>query len=987
MKEEIAIGIDAGTWNSVIGTFLNHKVEIIPNTIGDSCTPSIVEIMDDDVAVGEETMLHKIDKNNEKNLISEIKRIVGKSYSSLKPEEIEKFNIVSPNSDDKILIKVMRKGKEEFLTPEQILSFIFQKLIKIASDFLGTKITKAVITIPANFDNNQRGGISSAAKMAGIEILRIINEPTAAALAYGLGTSDNLKYSINYSMMLKDKKINRKVVIFDLGGGTFDVTVLHLNDNREYIAVASLGDEHLGGNDFDNKLVDYCIEKFCNFFHIDEKEIRNETTILRRLKNQCEKAKKKLSFVEQTTISIYNLYKDNNLYVEIKRDKFDELCEDLYERINLVLEKVIKDSKFSIQEIDDVVMVGGSSRINKIKKILIEKFGETKIRDNINPDEAVAVGATWQAHKILKGEDNINILDITPFSLGVASKSKNPEYISHGNIMSFLIEKNQKIPCKSEVKMYKTVQDNQDIFKIKLYAGEEKFIKDNKFLKEVVINNIPKGEKGTVKLKIYLEVDKNGIVFINAEVESMDYKLREKYSLYDENSNINNNKTEIIIRNNAKIQGKEKLEEIKRINQLINKKKENLKKCEKDEEKLESLKKLTELLSKLIDIYSYLSQQNDSDSIYQKLFFNYERILNYYSEMILIEKSKDNIQEIINKIKEIFSKLLNDDLESLVKILIKLKEKKITEYCKIIIYCADLLYQEGEKILNEGKKYCRYYSRKFFNKGDKIKSKINEDMIDDCDYDEHIDTLYKELEKKYTNKSQQVDAFTKSLKVMIESKETPYVPSGQGFTQIGDIFKKFMEPENIYLSLDIFGEIADTLEQNKENLTESEAYCRYNIIYIKFTILGNQDLINIGEYENLIRRIDYIFENYTGNSNFKWKENYESLKKEITEKKKEIQNKKISENSKYIEELNQLYDEKMKDNKPNEFLEFIIEKYPFINIGKIIENLKMKELKDKFYAIFGKYHPDNYKGRKDYDIYNEIYMLLVKMEKALFKPE
>ena len=505
MKEEVAIGIDAGTSNSVIGAFINHKVEIIPNTIGDTFTPSVVEITDDGVAVGEETILHKIDINNEKNLITEIKRIVGRKFSSLTLQEKEKCDIIEdPNNKDQILIKVKRKGKEEFLTPEQILSFIFEKLIKVASDFVRTKISKAVITVPANFDNNQRGAISASAKMAGIEVLRIINEPTSAALAYGLGTLENLKNSLSFSMMQQDKKNKRKVIIFDLGGGTFDVTALYLNDNREFSAIASLGDAHLGGNDFDNKLVDFCIKEFCRSYNINEEEVRSDPNTLRRLKNQCEKAKKKLSFIDQAVISIYNLYKDNNLYIEISREKFDEICYDLYEKIKSGLEQILSESKLTLEEIDDVVLVGGSSRIPKVKEILIEKFGEGKIRDKINPDEAVAIGATWQAHKIMKSDASINILDITPYTIGVAAKSKIPEEIKIGNIMSVLIKKNQKMPCKSNKKYYKTVEDNQKFFKIKIYAGENKFVKDNKLIKEFSLDNLPQGPKGTVQLAIYI---------------------------------------------------------------------------------------------------------------------------------------------------------------------------------------------------------------------------------------------------------------------------------------------------------------------------------------------------------------------------------------------------------------------------------------------------------------------------------------------------
>ena len=981
MKEEVAIGIDAGTSNSVIGAFINHKVEIIPNTIGDTFTPSVVEITDDGVAVGEETILHKIDINNEKNLITEIKRIVGRKFSSLTLQEKEKCDIIEdPNNKDQILIKVKRKGKEEFLTPEQILSFIFEKLIKVASDFVRTKISKAVITVPANFDNNQRGAISASAKMAGIEVLRIINEPTSAALAYGLGTLENLKNSLSFSMMQQDKKNKRKVIIFDLGGGTFDVTALYLNDNREFSAIASLGDAHLGGNDFDNKLVDFCIKEFCRSYNINEEEVRSDPNTLRRLKNQCEKAKKKLSFIDQAIISIYNLYKDNNLYIEISREKFDEICYDLYEKIKSGLEQILSESKLTLEEIDDVVLVGGSSRIPKVKEILIEKFGEGKIRDKINPDEAVAIGATWQAHKIMKSDASINILDITPYTIGVAAKSKIPEEIKIGNIMSVLIKKNQKMPCKSNKKYYKTVEDNQKFFKIKIYAGENKFVKDNKLIKEFSLDNLPQGPKGSVQLAINIEIDKDGILSINADVESAGITKTEIYSLYEESSN----KTEIVIMNNKKIKGKEQLEEIKKITQFMNKKNENLKKTEKSEEKIEILKSLTKNCSKLIEIYESLSEQNDSDSLYQKLFFNYKRILNYYSQLILLEEDKKNIEDIINKIKGILSKLINDDIESLVNIFSNLKEKKLDEYCIIIIYSADILYQEGDRILKEGKKYSRYYSRKFFTKGDRIKSYINEDIKIEMDYE--IEKLYDELEKKYTNKVEQIDAFTKSVKTFIESRESPYIPSGSGFTVIGNVFKKYMESENVDIVLDILSEMVTSLSKDKNNVFESEAFCIFNIIYIKFTILKNQDLNNIKTYENMESRIDYIIQELNSGKNItiKWLSKYEDLKKEIAETKQEELLKKKVDNSEYINELNKVYKEKMEENKPMEFLDFIIQKYPFTEAEKLKEELKVKDLKDKFYEVFPLYSPDNYSGRKDYKIYNEIYMLLVKMEQTLF---
>ena len=976
MNDDIAIGIDAGTSNSVIGVFKKNKVEIIPNSIGDSCTPSIVQFLDQGVSVGEEIMFHKIDIKNSKNLITEIKRIVGRTYSSLTSQEKEKYDIIEdPKAKDQILIKVIRKGKEETFSPEMILSLIFKRLIKFASDFLGTSISKAVITIPAYFDYNQRGAIVESAKMAGIEVMRIITEPTAAALAYGLGTLENLKNSLYVSYMQMDNKINRKILVFDLGGGTFDVSILDLKNNKEFSVIATSGNNHLGGDDFDNKLVDFCIKKFCSInTEIDEKEIKKDKYILRRLKNQCEKAKKKLSYMNEIFIKIYNMYKDNNLYVEIKRQEFDEICEDLYQKIKSVLDKVLSESKLSMKEIDDILLVGGSSRIPKIKELLVEKFGTGKIRDDINPDEAVAIGAAWQAHKIMKSSLNFSILDITPFSLGVATRSKIEEEVKIGSIMSFLIEKSQKIPCKSDEKLYYSVIDNQPYFLIKLYAGEKKYCKDNDLLTEFKIGELPKGKKGSVSLKLSLEIDLNGILFINAEVESIGRKVTEKYSFYQKKEN----ETQISVR----IKNNENLEKIRDTVEIIKKKEIQLEKSQNDEEKIKLLKILEENCSELIKIYDSLSLNNDSDNIYQKLFKYYKKILKYYSQMILIE---NNNNDIIDKIKAILSKFIDDDIEGLVNVLNNLREKKTNEYCIIIIYSADILYQEGEKILNEGKKYCRYYSRKFFIKGDRIKSKINENMIENAR--PGVRNLYKKLNEKYINRVGQIDAFTKSLQSFIEDRNTPYINTG--FTFIRKIIDEYMEPENIDLALDIFSEMAESLSKDKKNPTESEAYCLFNIIYIKFEILNNQDLNNINVYEKLIGRIEYILDNIEFDKEPKWVSQYNELKKNILTKKEEELNKIEEQNLRkykpHIEQLKELYANRMKEKKPMEFLDYIINNYPFIGKDELEDDLKTKVFENKFKTIFPKYHPDNYKGRDDHCIYYQIYLLLVNMEEKLFK--
>ena len=283
----------------------------------------------------------------------------------------------------------------------------------------------------------------------------------------------------------------------------------------------------MGGNDFDNILVDFCIRDFCQKMDKNENDIRKDSQALKRLKIQCERAKKKLSNNNYSSINVLSFFENINLRVEITRDRFNQEWEYLYKGIENILDKVLSDSKFKIEEIDDVILIGGSSRIPKIKEMLETKFGSDKIRDNISQDEAVAIGATYQAHKLTgkKGEmGNIDILDITPFTLGVAIKSKVKEERKIGHIMSVLIEKNSKIPTRSNVQFYKTIEDNQSFFRIKIYSGEERFVKNNLLLKEFIINNLPKGKLGTISLNLCVEIDVNRILFINAEVESIGKK-------------------------------------------------------------------------------------------------------------------------------------------------------------------------------------------------------------------------------------------------------------------------------------------------------------------------------------------------------------------------------------------------------------------------------------------------------------------------------
>ena len=973
-------GIDLGTSNSVIGVFKDGKIQIVPNSIGDSLTPSIVQFLDKGEAIGEETIMHKADA---KIIITEIKRLAGKDIADL--DNLKKINKNICAKDGKIQLKIIRNGKEEFFTPEVIMSYIFKKLINSASDFIETSIKKAVITVPAYFDYKQRSSIEESARLAGIEVLRIINEPTAAALAYGLGTSENFSNSIASSIIKEDNKNKRKIIVFDLGGGTLDISILIL-ENTNFEVVTSLGDTYLGGNDFDNKLVDYCLKDFSQKMNLNENDIKKDLNAIRRLKNQCEKAKKKLTINDSTSITVNNFYNNNNLFIEISRQQFNDECNELYERIEIILDKALSDSKFKKEEIDDVILIGGSSKIPKIKELLGIKFSPNKIRDKINQDEAVAIGATWQAYKLINNKNNIDILDITPFSLGVGVLSENEEERSQGIlIMSILINKDSKIPIRAKTKTYKTFKDNQEFFHIRVYSGEEKYCKDNKLMKEFSIKNLPKGKAGSVNLTINFEIDVNGILFINAEVESIGKKVTEKYSIY--------NKDESVKKIKHNIKEKEKLEEIKDIICFINEKNDGFNNIINENDKIEYLKDLIESCTNLIIIYESLNNDKDSGILYEKIFDYTKMLFNYYLQMIKLDKENNRTSDIIKNIKERLPKFINDNIENLIEIFNELKKLKPKIYIDIILFTAKMLYEEGNKILEAGQKYARYYSKKFYQKAESIKKYIDNDLEKQMDF--KLKKNFEEMEKNYGSKVAEIDSFVNAVKSLAEEKSTEFISNKTGYTAFHLKLKKALEDDqikadDIYFILDILQEMADSLQKrSKDDLSETEAYCRANIIKINFLVLKNY---NFEFYEKLNNRIEYIYERLEKDDDDdpKWYKQLIEINEQIKKKKEEEEEKGkkqlLIENKKYIDEINYIFDEKINEKKPIEFLYYLLENYPFINCDESkIENLKKNNFKELFNIIFPKYQPDNYSDLKNYPVYTEIYIKLVKIEELFFK--
>lgn len=478
------IGIDLGTTNSVVAVMEGGSPKVIPNQEGRNTTPSVIAFTKDGKRlVGDLAKRQAV--TNPENTIYSVKRFIGQKYSSISQEAKQVPYTVKKGADDSVVI--LAQGKEH--TPQEISAAVLMKLKQAAEDYLGHKVTDAVITVPAYFNDAQRQATKDAGKIAGLEVKRIINEPTAAALAYGL-----------------DKKNKGTIAVFDFGGGTFDISILEINDG--VIEVKSTnGDTSLGGDDVDQKIINYIAQEFKQEQNID---LKADKMALQRLKEAAEKAKIELSSMHETEINLPYITADvsgpKHLVMKLTRAKLEALCSDIFDRLLVPCKKAMQDAEINKNQIDEVLLVGGSTRIPKVQQLVKDFFGKEPNK-SVNPDEVVALGAAVQG-AVLAGEvTDVLLLDVTPLSLGIETL---------GGIATKIIERNTTIPTRKS-QVFSTAEDNQTAVDIRVVQGEREFAKDNKLLGQFRLEGIPAAPRGVPQVEVTFDIDANGIVHVSAK--------------------------------------------------------------------------------------------------------------------------------------------------------------------------------------------------------------------------------------------------------------------------------------------------------------------------------------------------------------------------------------------------------------------------------------------------------------------------------------
>ena len=1004
--DEYAIGLDLGTTFSCIGVYRNGWVEIIPNRIGEKITPSVVIITNDSkILVGEETNEFLV--QNYDSCIYEVKRLIGKKISEEERKQLQEkfpFQIVTSNKGNFPEIKINSNGKEVIYSPVEISSLIIKKMVFNAEKYLGKTITQLVITVPAYFNDSQRALTRQAAEALGLKVLRIINEPTAAALAYGF--DEKQKHSSN-------------ILIFDLGGGTFDVSILSLNKDKgknttEFEVLGTSGDTNLGGEDFDNALVELVLKKI--HYPADTiEQIRQNKQAMKRLKVACENTKKILSVSEEANIWINEIIKNVSIIDIIRRIEFEIECKPLFDKLIDPIDKALKiaNEKKKNIVIDEVILVGGSTRIPKIKEIVSKKFPNSKINDSINPDEAIAYGATIEAEKILYHQDdkiqNFSLLDITPFSLGtdVKNESKDPEVHKEGPLMDVIIKRGVHIPT-SFSKTYATTSDNQKSMPIDIFEGEKKYIKYNHLLKKSNIDNLTLRPKGQTKVEMKFDIDVNGILNVEARELSNDNKGQVvNLVIKNDEVNLTKNEMEELRKKMVDLVGKFGEHNEGNNNDYINIKGvlkqyydafEKFKKDkgeDDDDNNDDGIIYITNYYTTLESFINKFDKNFDNETVLYKFYLYIKDLFLKYLEALklgLDRGDKKHIFEKINDYIQIFINKSSGYLNELIEILSSLKKgKNKVNFFQIIAFVVKKLCEFGQTCIFSNKPFCKYHSIIYFEQSnsyyEKYFPKIKEDKGKDNKNNnpgieggnekrENISFLPANEIESLNNAHKSCLNFLRDIKSgaillceeflkkdeLINENLIRIAEKGTGITAQQNLYNlDKMNRENQKIYLDNYEKLLSEIQVSKE-FTKKEALCIANIIKINFFM--SKTFSNKPRYLiYLARRCETIVEHLKLNKNEKWYLEFQDLYKKLKENEPTDQNyqEQLSEMKEKYPDVFRIIEDNFNTMSPKEFIKFIIKEHPYKYIEKDSDKNFDEDTPELLRFLLKKYLPDDYR--------------------------
>ena len=983
------LGIDYGTSYSCVATYKDGGLVIIPNGVGERTTPSVV-IFDspDKIFIGEET-LHHLPKNNTMKLY-EIKRLIGKKYEEIQDLlDYFPFKIIKEENGDRPMIQ-MNFGESNQVTyfPEQIATLIFKKLIDNAEAFLNQKITHVLITVPADFNENQKGMVKFAAeKVEGVQVLRVINEPCAAVLAYGfpkfiiqnkfmpfnkyyslvknsvfhpmeemsiisstnlensnnnsensLINNEEVRNSLNNNMnninenvircsLLSQDKDLMKILVFDLGGGTYDVSIVYLDKDKTFETKGYDGDQKLGGSDFDNKLIDYSLKEFCDRNNYNEKDIKKNYKCMERLKRACEETKKVLSVNFEDTIAIEDFYDNKPLSCRISRAKFEQLCDDLFKRLIKPIDKLLLKANLNNTDIDEIILVGGSSKIPKVKKIIEEKFNGIPKNDSISPDEAVAYGAIIYAESLRRLDEqfweDINYVDKTGHSYGIE--------IEDGTV-DVIIPKGTKYP-HPYTHYFETALNYQYTFDINVYEGEKKYAYENTLIGEFTIKNIPQRPKGEVLLLVTMRIEFNQDLRVTCVVKGEEHELiidrKNQYPNLKNSSNLSMSaNNELNQLNNEEIN----------MQQIIFEYAKDFNKQKTEKDKYDLIKKYNEAVINYLNFFENKYKDISCEKylyLLDKLFKSYMYMFKTSVRVLIEIGEKENIKNSI----ELFLKKISVNAPFRIKQLLEhfktIKNSYFEERLNIFVFSMELLYNKGIENYNKKEKNRHFYAKTLFEET----LKISNSFIQNDEQSKMIpETLgkYKKIVDDSEKKIKLISAVT-SLSEMEELKSQ------------GKLFNNENKLENDNLSLLSFNlELAvkkiNSINQLNQNLQALETKSFYLANIVKIEFIKNEKNMNLEHLDGLAIESISIAKKLNLN-NKPWFNEIVNLKNKIESKIANVQPAPHVEN---INDIKKKFDELL--NKGNEeLLKHILDNYPYDGHKSTEESIEQyKKNKKKF---------------------------------------